>query len=51
MDRETAISELKKKLSLHPRKPRVKNAKGKFLKKKLGQYVLYRFKGIMVCFS
>ena len=25
MDRKTAMSELKKKLSLHPRKPRVKN--------------------------
>ena len=51
MDRETAISKLKKKLSLHPRKPRVNNAKGKFLKKKLGQYVLCRFKGFMICFS
>ena len=39
-DRETAMSELKKKLSLHPRKPRVKNAKNKNLKKKLGQYMM-----------
>ena len=50
LDRQTAISELKKKLSLHPRKPRVKNAQNKFYKKKLGQYVLNRFKGFMVFF-
>ena len=40
IDGETAMSELKKKLSLHPRKPRVKNAKNKNLKKKLGQYMM-----------
>ena len=51
LDRQSAISELKKKLSLLPRKPRVKNAKGKFFKKKLGQYVLNRFNGFMVFFS